>query len=343
MRLLKAAFVLPIGILALTASLAAQCPYYSDGTISAGLSRFNGGTDARLVYVDCLASIGLIEAKFGTSGGSTSLDGLPLTIAILNDPTNDLDPSDATFVTEVSIAGGVTGGNTGQWQRYDLQALLGATVPTTGGMLIAVSVTYPANTSPGPGSIEFFNNVAPGTQWLATDNGGLGIDFHNLAGTASLVDIQTGPGFPPGSWVIRVESGAEYRSFGAGCPGSNGTPTLAGGALLPIPGQVMLLDASNLPNPSIADLLVLGNDLLTTTIDLGNVFGTGAVGCEAIVQPLVLDTLANTGGTASFALSIPNAASLVGYSLLAQVVSVDPTANAVGWTVSNGVRTVIGY
>ena len=105
----------------------------------------------------------------------------------------------------------------------------------------------------------------------------------------------------------------------------------------------MLLDASNLPNPSIADLLVLGNDLLTPTIDLGNVFGTGAVGCEAIVQPLVLDTLANTGGTASFALSIPNAASLVGYSLLAQVVSVDPTANAVGWTVSNGVRTVIGY
>ena len=337
MRFLTAAFALALG-----STLSAQCPYYSDGAISAGLSRAGGGTDARLVYVDCTSSIGLIEAKFGTSGGSTNLDGLALTIAILNDPTNDLDPTDATLVAQAVIAGGVTGGNTGQWQSYDMQALFGAPVATTGGMWIAVSVTYPAGTSPGPGSIEFFNNDAPGTQWLATDSGGLGIDFTNLS-LSSLVDIQTGPGFPPGSWTIRVESGAEYRPFGAGCAGTNGTPTLAGGVLLPTIGQVLLLDATNLPDPTIADLLVLGNDLLTPTIDLGNLFGSGAVGCEVGVQPLVIEVLATSGGTASFGMSIPNAASLVGAQLLGQVISIDPAANSAGWTASNGVRAVIGY
>ena len=37
--------------LSLAAAVTAQCPYYNDGTISAGLSRANGGEDARLVYV----------------------------------------------------------------------------------------------------------------------------------------------------------------------------------------------------------------------------------------------------------------------------------------------------
>lgn len=329
-------------VLIFAATAAAQCPYYSNGTISAGLSRAGGGEDARLVYVDCLSTIGVVEAKFGTTNGSTNLNGLPLTIAIYDDPTNDLDPHDAVLINQVSIVGGVTGGNTGQWQTYDLHTLFGATIPTTGGMWVAVGVTYPAATSPGPGSIEFFNNVAPGTQWLATDSGGIGLNYASI-GTSALVDIQTGPGFPPGSWVIRVESGAEYRSFGAGCPGTNGTPTLVGGAVLPALGAAAIFDATNLPNPSIADLLVLGQDLLSPAIDLGLIFGPGAVGCTLQVQPIVIPQLTTTAGAATYAVAIPTSTNLVGLSLLAQVASLDPAANAAGWTSSNGVRAVIGH
>ena len=110
------------------ASAPAQCPYYSSGSISAGLSRAQGGEDVRLVYVDCVTSIGLIDAKFGTTSGSTNLNGMPLTIAVYDDPNDDRDPHDAVLVVSASIPGGVTGGNTGQWQRYDLKTLFNAAV-----------------------------------------------------------------------------------------------------------------------------------------------------------------------------------------------------------------------
>lgn len=328
--------------LALAAAASAQCPFYNAGPVSAGLSRFNGGEDARLVYVNCLSSIGLIQAKFGTTTGSTNLNGLPLTIAVYDDPNDDSDPHDAVLVAQVVVPGGVTGGNTGQFQQYDLKTLLGAPVPATGGMFVALGVQYPAGTSPGPGSIEFFNNNAPGTQWLATDTGGIGINYASI-GTHSLVDLQTGPGFPPGSWVIMVESGAEYRPFGAGCLGSNGTPTLVGGGIPPALGAVALFDASNLPNPGVADFALLGFVAPSPVVDLGTAITGTANGCLVIVNPLATSLLTNSGGLASFGFGLPNDPGIVGVSVLSQVVSLDPAANAAGATASNGVRAVIGW
>jgi len=323
------------------AAAAAQCPYYSDGTISAGLSRFNGGEDARLVYVDCVSSIGLIDAKFGTTSMSTNLDGLPLTIAVYDDPTDDMDPSDAVLVAQTTVVGGVTGGNTGEWQRYDLTALFGAPVAANGGMWVALGVEYPAGTNPGPGSIEFFNNDAPGTQWLMTDTGGFGIDYANPF-LNDLVDIQTGPGFPPGSWVIRVESGAEYRSFGAGCSGSNGTPTLSGSGVLPQPGLAILFDASNLPDPTVLNLILIGFDELSPAIDVGAIFGPAPVGCGLLVNPASIELLPSSGGLGSWALPLPATPDLVGASIVGQAVCADPGANPANWTTSNGVRAVVG-
>ena len=328
-----------LGVSLTAAAAVAQCPYYSSGSISAGLSRFNGGEDARLVYVDCLATLGFVDVKFGTTSGSTNLDGLPLVIAVYDDPTDDMNPVDAVLVVQATVLGGVTGGNTGQWQRYDFTTLFNGAIPATGGMWVAVGVTYPAGTSPGPGSIEFFNNSAPGTQWLATDSGGAGLNYAAI-GSSALVDIQTGPGFPPGSWVIRVESGAEYRSFGAGCAGSNGIPTLAGDPSLPLPGFAVIMNATNLAG--IVDLAVLGTDRLGPALDLGLVFGAAPVGCTVDVQPLVINTMATTAGTASIVIGIPTGTALIGTSVFGQIVSLDPTANSVGWTSSNGLQAVIG-
>ncbi|MCA8977405.1 MAG: hypothetical protein KDC98_21970 [Planctomycetes bacterium] len=328
--------------LSAAATAAAQCPYYSTGSVSAGLSRFNGGEDMRLVYVDCLATIGIVDAKFGTTNNSTNLNGLPLVIAVYDDPTDDHDPHDAVLVAQASVLGGVTGGNTGNWQRYDLKTLFGNPVPATGGMFVGVSVTYPAGTNPGPGSIEFFNNIAPGTQWLATDSGNQGLSYANI-GTAGLVDIQTGPGFPPGTWVIQVESGAEYRSFGTGCAGSNGTPVLAGGPTLPVLGQVAVLDASNLPSPGIADFLLLGFAMQNPALDIGSLAGTPPNGCLVQVQNIGTILLGNVNGTGSFGFGVPLSPTFAGLSILGQVLSVDPAANAAGATASNGLRVVLGY
>ena len=324
----------------LSAVAFAQCPSYSQGSISAGLSRFNGGEDVRLVYVDCISSIGVVYAKFGDNSNNTNLNGLPLTIAVYDDPNDDSNPSDAVLIAMAQVPGGVTGGNTGQWQRYDLGTVLGNPVPATGGMWVAVGVAYPASTSPGPGSITFGFNPAPGTQWLGTDNGG-GFNYNTIAANA-LVDLQTGPGFPPGSWVINVESGAEYRSFGSGCQGTNGTPSLGGGALLPALGQVAIFDATNLPNPSQVAFGLLGLTLRSSPLDLGTALGSSPTGCQVLVDPLASQFLSTTSGSGSFAVAIPTSASFVGISLLGQVVAIDVGANAVGVTASNGLRAVIG-
>lgn len=327
--------------LTLAAVATAQCPSYSQGSVSAGLSRFNGGEDVRLVYVDCISSIGVVYAKFGNTSGNTNLNGLPLTIAVYDDPTDDLNPNDAVLVAMAQVPGGVTGGNTNQWQRYDLRTVLGNPVPTTGGMWVGVGVAYPANTNPGPGSITFGYNPAPGTQWLATDNGG-GFNYNTMAAN-SLVDVQTGPGFPPGSWVINVESGAEYRPFGSGCQGTNGTPSLGGGILAPSLGQVAIFDAINLPNPSQAAFGLLGLALRSSPLDLGTALGSTATGCQLLVDPLANQFLTTANGTGSFAVAIPNDPNFVGISLLGQVVGFDAGANAVGVTASNGLRAVIGH
>ena len=331
-----------LALLTLAVGAAAQCPYYATGTVSAGLSRVGGGEDLRLVYVDCLSSIGVVNAKFGNNSNTPNLNGMPLTIAVFDDPNDDSNPRDAVLVAQTVIAGGVTGGNTGQWQQYDLRVLLGAVVPTTGGMFVGVGVQYPALTTPGPGSIEFFNNIAPGTQWLCTDSGNTGINYSNI-GSHALVDIQTGPGFPPGSWVIQVESGADYRPFGTGCMGSNGTPTLAGGPVTPSPGLAIVYAASNLPSPGMADFLLIGFGLANPTVDLGSALGGAPNGCVVRVNPLVTALLGNVAGTATHAIGIPVSPNFVGISVLGQAVSFDPPANAAGVTVSNGLRAVIGW
>lgn len=335
--------LIPAASLCLALPLVAQCPYYTNGTISAGLSRVGGGEDARLVYVDCIDSIGVVYAKFGSAAGASALNGLPLTIAVLDDPTDDHDPHDAVLVAQISVPGGVTGANTNQWQKFDLHALNNAVIPATGGMWIAVGVTYPSGTNPGPGSIEFNNNSAPGTQWHATDTGGNGLNYAAL-GTSSLVDIQTGPGFPPGTWVIRIESGAEHRPYDSGCAGSNGTPTLAGSTTLPpTPGQLVLLDITNLPSPSTATALLLSLAPANPIVDLGTFAGTGAIGCNLSVQPLSTVFLVSAMGTSSHAFALPSDPNFAGISVFSQVLALDPSANSLGVTSSNGLQTVIGF
>ena len=67
-------------------------------------------------------------------------------------------------------------------------------------------------------------------------------------------------------------------------------------------------------------------------LDLGII---GAPGCTLNQQIEVLDVLTATAGSATWSLSIANNPTWLGLSLYHQVLSIDPTANALGATTSN--------
>lgn len=122
--------------------------------------------------------------------------------------------------------------------------------------------------------------------------------------------------------------------FGVGCAGSNGVPSLvaANAAIL---GQPLNLNVTGL-EPSInVGFLVLGFTRLPG-IDLGFL---GMPGCLAYTSPDVL--LPVTGAAGSAIWTWPSVAGPLGGSFLAQILSLDPTANAFGFTTSNALYTTL--
>jgi hypothetical protein len=190
--------------LALTLPAAAQCPDYSTGVASAGIGSVTGGTYVPMIYVDCLPTIATIEVQFGRPGLSTPVNGLPLTLAVWDDPTDDQHPGDAVLVATIPIPAGLTGAHTGQWQSYDVKALLGNPLPTTGGMFVGVAVSYAAGAGVGPSSIDF-TTFDQGRMWMGGRYPSLAgpYDFANVSANSFLNPVQN-MGFPPGNWLIRA-------------------------------------------------------------------------------------------------------------------------------------------
>jgi hypothetical protein len=317
----------------------AQCPDYSSGTSTAGIGIFNGGDEARMIYVDCLTNIAIVEAQFGHPGSATPVDGLPLTIAVWDDPNDDQDPSDAVLVAQVTVPGGVTGGHTGLWQTYDLRQLLGHVVPATGGMFVGVGVRYPAGASPG--SIEFFN-FTPNTQWLASAGGPTGLlDYSNL-GAQSLYNVAN-VGFPPGSWVMRAQEGASFANYGTGCAGGAGVPDLTA-ATYPALGTTFTLQVGNASlNATDAFLMIGFSDTSWNGVPLPlTMAGFGMPNCTAYASPDAVLFFLLSGGTGTVSLSLPAAPGFVGTSLYAQALVRDPSAgNALGAVVTNAGHAIL--
>ena len=119
-------------------------------------------------------------------------------------------------------------------------------------------------------------------------------------------------------------------SYGTGCAGSNGTPTLdPGGAA--VVGQAFTLTVGNIePNLNLA-FVVLGLNKVVG-VDLGFL---GMPGCAAHASPDVLLNMAGASGQATW--TWPNVVGVVGASLYCQALCLDPVANGFGFTTSNGV------
>jgi hypothetical protein len=136
--------------------------------------------------------------------------------------------------------------------------------------------------------------------------------------------------------LLFVARGARYRTYGSGCAGSAGVPTLAAAAgSRPMLGSSFLLELGNLP-AGVAFVVMGFSDTshspFTLPLDLGQF---GMPGCSMSAEALATQLVIGSGTTANWSLAIPSSNSYIGVLFYNQAFVVDPPANALGLTVSN--------
>lgn len=143
--------------------------------------------------------------------------------------------------------------------------------------------------------------------------------------------------------IVSVPHMASYTSFGAGCSGSLGVPTLqAAAGVEPAIGSTFQIEVGNLPT----NLALMAFGLSNTTsgalplpLDLGVI---GMPSCQLLVDPVVIEAIVGAGNLATWTWNVPNNPSLSGLSFYNQAFSFDPPANGFGFAASNGGEGSLG-
>src|SRR5262249_12479834 len=149
-------------------------------------------------------------------------------------------------------------------------------------------------------------------------------------------------GGPNDVWYSLIEVGtSSYVTFGAGCPGSLGVPTLTPTAL-PRIGNTMTVNIDRLPLQ--VALMMVG--LSNTNSGFGplpmNLANFGMPGCSGRVSPDVTVIVAG-GNPATFSLALPGNTQLLGMRFYQQALAFDPLAgNPAGAVVSDAAAARIG-
>lgn len=143
------------------------------------------------------------------------------------------------------------------------------------------------------------------------------------------------------TWEFDLGPLASFTPYGAGCLGSRGVPLItAQGSSRPRSGATFTAQISNLPWTGPAFLFAGLSDtvygITPLPFDLGVI---GAPNCSVRASCEVLDVLVNVLGSATWSFTVPP---VPGASFYVQVFPLDPGANALGVTASNGARGVIG-
>jgi hypothetical protein len=134
---------------------------------------------------------------------------------------------------------------------------------------------------------------------------------------------------------------ASVTAFGTGCSGSLGIPSLFARPL-PWLGDTLTFEATILAAGPAVVLLGASQAVWNGTplpFDLGPL---GMPGCQLLVDPEVVLPLAVAAGTGTFRLPVVPDPGLLGLSLYAQALAIDPLANLFGATVSNGLALTLG-
>lgn len=159
--------------------------------------------------------------------------------------------------------------------------------------------------------------------------------------TTAFDTVRIRASFAVGNWVIpqlHVQTHYIWQAIGAGCMGTNGIPTLSLGAPARV-GSSYALGVNHMPSTPGLWAMALGFSIEFFTgigplpIELGFI---GAPGCQLLVDAPAREFAFHGGNTAQFTLAIPNNPSFVGIEFANQAWVLDPFANALGVTFSNG-------
>lgn len=113
-----------------------------------------------------------------------------------------------------------------------------------------------------------------------------------------------------------------WRTYGVGCAGASGVPTLQATSL-PALGTVFALSVQNLGTGLCAMVIGFAPQSLSL-----QPYGFGQA-CNLLVAPAVTELLFPIGGTASWSMSLPNQPSLAGLHLFQQIAEFASTGSAV--------------
>ncbi|HEX5051808.1 MAG TPA: hypothetical protein VFZ65_08560 [Planctomycetota bacterium] len=165
------------------------------------------------------------------------------------------------------------------------------------------------------------------------------------AGTAMPTDFRLFTGGADNVFAVdnfTITYGADYTTFGAGCAGALGVPTLAASpGSLPVLGQTLSVDVGNLPVGVGLMITGLSNTLFAGAVPLPlPLAGFGFPGCDLLVDPILSDLIAGAGTTATWSFVIPMAPTLAGFEIFNQGASLDP--GPIFLKFSNGGRAVLG-
>ncbi|HEX5054579.1 MAG TPA: hypothetical protein VFZ65_22575 [Planctomycetota bacterium] len=144
------------------------------------------------------------------------------------------------------------------------------------------------------------------------------------------------------TWEFQLGQGASYTTYGSGCAGSRGVPHLAASfGSVPRAGQVFQATVTNVPLQGPVFLFVGLSNTNHGPIPLPFSLGViGAPSCDLLCSGDDLALLTNVLGTAFWQWQVPPVPGATFYN---QAIVFDPTANALGLTLSNGAAGTIGF
>jgi len=143
--------------------------------------------------------------------------------------------------------------------------------------------------------------------------------------------------------LLYVARGASYRSYGSGCSGTLGVPTLAAATgSRPALGSTFTAVLGGLPLG--AGIMVMGfSDTAQPPFTLPlELTPFGMPGCRLLAEAVASQFVLGAGNTASWAITLPTSTAYMGAVFFNQGFVLDPPANATGLTVTNGGKARLG-
>ena len=142
---------------------------------------------------------------------------------------------------------------------------------------------------------------------------------------------------------VRITYAAAYTTFGTGCPGALGTPTLAAApGSFPTLGGALNVQLGNLPFGVGLMITGLSNTLFGGAIPLPfPLAGLGYPGCDLLVDPLLIDTVVGPGTSATWTFPIPLHPAFAGFTFHNQGASLQAGTPMLAF--SNGGTAVLGF